>query len=111
MTQVPAPEPRLETIKLVLDASPALSIEKRVFVDEPITNTGAVPLLAVGLMENCPNGVELPIPTKPADVNVVEAITEVEEANRPDERKSGEEVAAVVVPNLVMKENKPFEVR
>ena len=45
--------------------SPALSIEKSVADDEPMTKVGAVPLLAVGLMESCPKGVEVPIPMKP----------------------------------------------
>ena len=46
---------------------PALVTINLVSVDEPITNEGAAPFVAVGLIENCAHGVEDPSERKPVD--------------------------------------------
>lgn len=53
---------------------PAFVTTKRVPVEEPITNAGAVPFALVGLMESWAQGEDEPTPTKPAEVKVVVAV-------------------------------------
>ena len=50
---------------------PAFVTMNFVAVDDPITNDGALPSVARGLIERRAHGVVLPIPTNPALVNVV----------------------------------------
>ncbi len=44
--------------------------KNRVAVDDPITKSGAVPTVAVGLIEKKPHGVVLPTPTNPFELTL-----------------------------------------
>ena len=72
---------------------PWLVTMKLVAVLEPMTKDGEVPLVAVGLMESCPQGEEDPIPSVPQKVEaarvpvvleptIIRSKAEVEEAMR-----------------------------